>query len=145
MNNEQVITERVYNAPIERVWQAITDIEQMKQWYFDTLTEFEPEVGFEVRFENKHNGAILSNVFKVIDVVPGKKISHSWTILNNPGNSVVTWELFEQGDKTKLVLTHDHVETFGGATNPGFARENYVKGWAHFAGKLQEFVENQND
>jgi uncharacterized protein YndB with AHSA1/START domain len=144
MQNEQVITERVYNAPTERVWQAITDIEQMKQWYFDTLTEFEPEVGFEARFENRHNGAILSNTFKVIEVVPGKKLSHTWTIADNPGNSVVTWELFDEGDKTKLVLTHDHVETFRSENTQGFARQDYVNGWSHFAGKLQQFVENQN-
>ena len=28
--------ERVYNAPVERVWSAITDKDQMKQWYFDS-------------------------------------------------------------------------------------------------------------
>jgi uncharacterized protein YndB with AHSA1/START domain len=30
-----VIVERVFNAPIEKDWRAITERDQMKQWYFD--------------------------------------------------------------------------------------------------------------
>ncbi len=41
--------ERIYNALIEKVWQAITDKDQMKQWYFD-IAGFKPEVGFEFSF-----------------------------------------------------------------------------------------------
>jgi len=46
---EAVVIERTFNAPVERVWKALTDVEQMRQWYFD-LKEFKPEVGFEFQF-----------------------------------------------------------------------------------------------
>ena len=49
MKNEPVIIERTYKASIERVWKAITDKDQMKQWHFD-LAEFKPEVGFKFQF-----------------------------------------------------------------------------------------------
>ena len=45
MNKSPFVIERVYNAPIQLVWEAITNRDQMKQWYFD-LKEFKPEVGF---------------------------------------------------------------------------------------------------
>ena len=38
---EAVIVERTFDAPVARVWKALTDVEQMRQWYFD-LKEFKP-------------------------------------------------------------------------------------------------------
>jgi uncharacterized protein YndB with AHSA1/START domain len=57
MKNEPIIIERVYHAPVEKVWHAITDLEQMRQWYFPALVEFEPEIGFETRFDVEHTRA----------------------------------------------------------------------------------------
>jgi uncharacterized protein YndB with AHSA1/START domain len=37
-------------APISVVWEAITNPERMRAWYFDTIGEFRPEPGFEARF-----------------------------------------------------------------------------------------------
>ena len=37
MKQEPLVIERTLNAAIEKVWQAITGKDQMKQWYFDLL------------------------------------------------------------------------------------------------------------
>ena len=59
------------------------------------------------------------------------------------GNSFVTFEVFAEGDKTKLQLTHKGVETFP-ASNRDFAKENFVAGWEHIVGiSLKEFLENK--
>ena len=50
MKAEPVINEVLLNAPVAKVWKAITDKDDMKQWYFD-LAEFKPEVGFEFQFK----------------------------------------------------------------------------------------------
>ena len=39
---EAVVIERTFDAPVVRVWKAITDVEAMRRWYFD-LKEFKPE------------------------------------------------------------------------------------------------------
>src|SRR5439155_7949388 len=44
--SDAVVVERTFKAPVARVWQALTDVEQMRQWYFD-LKEFKPQVGLE--------------------------------------------------------------------------------------------------
>ncbi len=49
MNNQPIVLERVFNAPIDKVWNALTKNEEMKIWYFQ-LPEFIPVVGFEFRF-----------------------------------------------------------------------------------------------
>ena len=43
---EAVVIERTFNAAVARVWEALTDADEMRVWYFD-LKEFKPEVGFE--------------------------------------------------------------------------------------------------
>ena len=50
---EAVVIERTFAAPVARVWKALTDVGEMKQWYFD-LKEFKPEVGFEFEFTVEH-------------------------------------------------------------------------------------------
>lgn len=35
MKSEPVVIERTFDIPIQKVWKAITDKEQMKHWYFD--------------------------------------------------------------------------------------------------------------
>jgi len=32
---EPLVIERTFNAPIARVWKALTDAEEMRRWYFD--------------------------------------------------------------------------------------------------------------
>ena len=76
MKNEPFVIERVYQAPADRVWQAITDKDQMKQWYFD-IAAFRPEVGFEFQFEGRNEGRVYLHLCKVTEVVPGKKLKYS--------------------------------------------------------------------
>ena len=35
MKDEPFIIERTFNASVEKVWEAITDKDEMKKWYFD--------------------------------------------------------------------------------------------------------------
>lgn len=141
MKNAPFIIERTFNAPTTKVWKAITDKDEMKQWYFD-LAEFKPEVGFEFQFSGEgHKGDKYLHLCKIIDVVVGKKLTYSWRYDGYAGNSFVTFELFEEGNKTKLKLTHEGLETFP-ASNPDFAKESFVEGWTSLIGtSLKGFVE----
>lgn len=49
METKALVTERVYNVPVQKVWEAITVNDKMKDWYFQ-LDEFTAEVGFRFRF-----------------------------------------------------------------------------------------------
>jgi uncharacterized protein YndB with AHSA1/START domain len=140
MKHEPFVIERTYNAPIEKVWKAITDRDQMKQWYFD-IAEFRPEVGFEFQFEGGAESRCYVHLCKVTEVVVGKKLTYSWRYEGYEGNSFVTFELFDEGDKTRLRLTHEGLETFP-LNNTDFARSNFVAGWTEITGTLlKEFVE----
>jgi len=133
--------ERILNAPPEKIWKAITDKDEMKQWYFD-LAEFKPIIGFEFQFYGQgHRGEQYLHLCKITDVITGKKLSYSWRYDGYEGNSVVTFELFDEGDKTKLKLTHEGLGTFP-KNNPDFAKESFMGGWTYLIGtSLQGFLE----
>ena len=77
------------------------------------------------------------------EAVAGKKLAYSWRYEGFPGNSLVTIELSADGDKTKLKLTHEGLETFFPENNPDFARGNFLQGWTQIIGSsLKSFLED---
>lgn len=141
MNTQPFIIERTYNAPVDKVWKALTDKDEMKKWYFD-LAEFKPEVGFEFRFYGQgHKGEQYLHLCKITEVITGKKLAYTWRYKDHPGDSVVSFELFAEGNKTTVKLTHEGLETFA-QNNADFARKSFAEGWTYIVGKsLKEFVE----
>ena len=135
-----VIIERTYGASINTVWKAITEIDQMKQWYMPVLTAFEPIVGFETKFSVSHEGNEFPHIWKVTEVVPGKKIAYSWKFPGHPGESLATFELFPEGQNTRLKLTHSGLETHCGKTYEPLARKNFNWGWNELGMELEKFL-----
>jgi uncharacterized protein YndB with AHSA1/START domain len=138
---ETITLEQTFDAPIARVWQALTDVAQMREWYFD-LKEFKPEAGFEFEFVLEHEGNTYHHLCKVTEVIPQKKIAYTWRYKGEPGDSLVTFELFAEGSKTRLTLTHTGIESF--PKTPAYARKNFEAGWAQLIGtSLMQFVEGK--
>lgn len=128
MKNNTIVLERLFDVPIKRVWKALTDSDELKNWYFD-LQGFKAEVGNEFRFFGGHDKGIqYLHLCKITDVVPNEKLTYSWRYAGYPGVSFVTFELCEQGNKTLLRLTHTGIETFP-LENTDFALVNFEEGW----------------
>ena len=137
-----IVIERIFNAPVTRVWRALTDVEQMREWYFD-LKEFKPQIGFEFEFIVEHEGNSYHHLCRVTEVIPEKKIAYTWRYKGEPGDSLVTIELSPDGEKTRLKLTHTGIETF--PKTPAYARKNFEAGWTAIIGsELKQFVERSN-
>jgi len=141
--DQPVILEKIFSAPVKKVWEALTDINQMKKWYFPQLENFKPEVGFETQFNVHHEGRDYLHIWKVVEVVAMKKISVEWKYEGYPGNSLVSFELFPEGNKTRLVLAHEGIESFMPGKYPELGKKNFIEGWTAFMDKsLKEFLEN---
>jgi uncharacterized protein YndB with AHSA1/START domain len=141
MDNQAIKIERVFDSPVEKVWAALTDNTQIKQWYFD-FEEFKPEVGFEFRFYGGHEDGIqYQHVCQIKEVIENRKLAYSWRYDGYQGDSLVSFELFPEGDKTRLVLTHEGIETFD-ASNKDFAKGNFVEGWTYIVNTgLKEYLD----
>lgn len=128
--SQPVIVERTFDAPVVKVWKAITTKEQISQWLFP-MDYFECKSGFEFRFTGSKDDVSYSHLCKITEVVPLKKLSFSWRYDGFSGNSFVTFELFSEGkNKTLLRLTHMGLDTLP-PSNPNFLNGNYVPNWPH--------------
>jgi uncharacterized protein YndB with AHSA1/START domain len=144
MNNTQpLIVEAMYNASADTVWKAITEEDEMRKWYFDTMPHFKPEAGFTTEFNVEANGTNYLHHWVVKEVQPGRKISYTWTYPDFQGKSVVSWELIPEQNKTRVKLTHSGLESFP-QEKPDFSRESFTGGWNFFLGKrLKEYLEQK--
>jgi uncharacterized protein YndB with AHSA1/START domain len=132
MNTEPLVVERTYHVPADLVWQALTDKNRMKDWYFD-IPAFKAEPGFEFQFSAGNEGKTYIHLCKVTEAIPGKKLAYSWSYKDYPGHSVVSFELFPEDDKTRVKLTHTGLETFP-QDKADFARASFSAGWTYILG-----------
>lgn len=141
MTTTPICIENTFNASVESVWNALTLKAQMKHWYFD-LDAFVPEVGFEFSFVGQgHKGEQYIHLCKVTQVIPLKRLQYSWAYKGYKGTSLVTFELLNLGETTKLTLTHSGLESF--PKHPDFAKESFNAGWTHIITiALKEFLQN---
>jgi uncharacterized protein YndB with AHSA1/START domain len=130
---EPVIKEVVLDAPVSRVWKALTDKDQLKQWCFD-MKAFQPVVGFEFEFYGEKDGTKFLHECKVLEIEVEKKMKWLWTYKDIPGDTYVTFELFPQGNQTRLLLTHEGLEKLPQDEN--YAKTNFIAGWNSILGKL---------
>ncbi|MEM7086733.1 MAG: SRPBCC domain-containing protein [Bacteroidota bacterium] len=138
MESKSLIIEQEFNAPIALVWRAITENEMLKKWYFD-ISNFKPEVGCKFQFEGGEKNKRYVHLCEVLEVIPNKKLKYSWKYEGYTGLSFVTFQLSTVGEKTKVTLIHEGLETF---TEPDFARGNFEGGWKYLIQEsLKEYLE----
>lgn len=144
MKISPIIKEIIVNAPLDVVWKAITHYEDMLVWYFD-LPGFKPEVGYEFSFYGETaDGTKYLHLCTIQEVEINKKLSYTWKYDGYEGNSLVVFELEDNGDKTLVRLTHSGFETFP-EDNKDLKKENFNGGWeAIIRESLKHFVETRN-
>jgi uncharacterized protein YndB with AHSA1/START domain len=138
-----IIVEQSFNSSIESVWKAITDIEQMRQWYFNNIPEFKPEAGFETQFNVQSEERNFLHKWKVTEVQYLKIIKYNWEFEGYPGKSTSAFELSKQNNLTKLKLTVETLEDFP-EDIPEFKNESCLAGWKYFINnRLKDFLESK--
>lgn len=143
INIEPIIVEQSYNTSFNKVWDAITKVDMMRQWFFEDIESFKPEVGFETQFNVKAKSRDFLHIWKIIEVIPIKKIVYDWKYGGISGEGVVIFELLEQGNQTMLRLTNKGLESFP-KDIPEFKRESCIEGWNYFIkNRLKEFLDRE--
>jgi uncharacterized protein YndB with AHSA1/START domain len=126
----RVVVERILHAPRTRVFRAWTDPALLEKWFspVDRTTvgvEANAVIGGRYRIGMRGpNGAVnyVSGIY--IEIEPPQRLVFTWAWETDPpgGESLVTIEFFEQGDATRLVITHQKLET-------AQDRESHLHGW----------------
>lgn len=124
-----LVLERLFQAPVDLVWKALTETDALNQWFFP-LPEFRAETGFSFEFTVEHEGNTYRHLCVVTEVVAKKRLSYTWRYDRYEGDSLLTFELSAEGEATRVRLVHSGLETF--PKLPDFSRKSFLGGWTYF-------------
>jgi uncharacterized protein YndB with AHSA1/START domain len=132
--------ERMLDAPIETVWRYLTEAGLRRTWFMGG-TDATPGGEFELIVDHDNlseddvpypedyasaKGRVYKD--KVLRFEPPRLLE---TTFAGGNNGVVTYELFPDGDRTRLVLTHSDIRSGTGA-------QDFGSGWTSHLAVLQE-------
>ncbi|MDW7692240.1 SRPBCC domain-containing protein [Flammeovirgaceae bacterium SG7u.111] len=139
-SQDPVIVEQAFSSSKEELWKAITEMEQMKKWFFENIPAFKAEVGFQTSFNVLAGERNFPHRWTILEVIPQEKIVYDWKYDGYEGEGLVTFELEETEGKTLLKLTAEGMETFPQEI-PEFSRESCQGGWNYFIKEqLKEYL-----
>ncbi|WP_265130224.1 SRPBCC family protein [Chryseobacterium oranimense] len=129
------------NAPLEKVWNALTDKNEMKSWYFD-IRDFVLETGKEFNFYEPGEAKKYHHQCRILEIVPNRKLKHTWLYPEfSDAVTTVTWELQEEGSGTLVTLTHDNIESFD-SLGENFSSKSFTEGWNGIIGQsMKNYLE----
>jgi uncharacterized protein YndB with AHSA1/START domain len=105
------------NAPVTKVWEALTQPDLIKQYLFGTEVTTDWKVGSPITYRGIWQGKPYEDKGKVLQVEPGRRIvSTFWSSLSGVPDQpeyykTVQYELSNQGSATRLTITQDNNES----------------------------------
>ena len=104
----------VLDVPIEKVWNALTQPDLVKQWQYgsDLITDW--IVGNEIRFRNEWEDQVFEQWGTVLEVIPNQKIKYSLffprpELEDKPENYfIMSYILSEENQKVKLEILQEN-------------------------------------
>lgn len=131
--------EQLFNHPIQKVWDAITNQEQISTWFIPAT--FKAEKGFQYTF-NASGGECSPIRGEVLEATPYTLV-YSWIVTENPMETIVKWVLEEVEGGTKLYLEHAGISKYQGETAVEMF-QSFNGGWDHcltgLTGYLKDLV-----
>ena len=141
--SQPVIVEQEFRCSIDDVWESFTEINRMRQWFFENIPEFKAEVGFRTEFNVQSESRHFLHVWEVTEVVPQERLTIHWQYGGYAGDSYVDFELFEHQNGSHLRLTHRIIQDFPQDISE-FSRESCLAGWTYFINdRLRNYLEKK--
>lgn len=141
-DEEPVVVAQNYPCSVDLLWEAITDIDRMRDWYFDCIPAFRAELGFKTQFDVDTGERIFTHNWEVVEVESGRRIAYSWRFDGYPGESVSVFEVTGDETSSKLTLTCIVNEDFPDDV-PEFTRDSCLGGWNYFIkDSLSKYLDN---
>jgi uncharacterized protein YndB with AHSA1/START domain len=141
---DPIIVSQNFNTSIVELWNAITELDQMKQWFFNNIKTFKAEVGFETQFLVQLEDRKFTHLWKLTEVIPFEKITYLWQYAEYPGVGIVTFNLTDNKEYVTLKLVSTVTEDFPDEI-PEFKRESGVMGWNYFIKlALKEYIDSKS-
>ena len=126
-----IVVANTYNVPVSKLWSAITKVDEMRQWYFDMLEDFQAVVGFTTSFLVENEGRQFTHLWEITEVVEESRIKYQWNYKEHIGDSYVLFELEKiSAEQSSLTVSCVVEEDFPDDLKE-FDRESGVAGWTY--------------
>jgi uncharacterized protein YndB with AHSA1/START domain len=102
------------HASTEKVWDALTNPEIVKQYFFGTNQQSDWKPGSDITWTGQWEGKAYKDKGKILDIIPGKRLQYTYYSSmsgeeDKPENyRTVTFELSGSGNSTELTITQDN-------------------------------------
>src|ERR687890_1582367 len=104
---DQIERDITINAPVDRVWELITQPEHVGRWFGDAGAEIDLRPGGEMILRGTEHGTSRA---RVVAVEPHTRFSYRWAPFKDPGgeepvegnSTLVEFTLQREGDGTRL-------------------------------------------
>ena len=130
-DEDPIVVEQYYDRSASDVWNAITDIDEMRKWYFEDIPDFKAELGFRTQFLVESGDRSFMHLWEVTEVIPKCKLVYDWKYEGIEGDSLVSFEVSGDEHSANLRLTDRVLEDFP-RDIPEFTRESGIEGWTYF-------------
>ncbi|NCI46919.1 SRPBCC family protein [Sediminibacterium soli] len=134
------------DAPVERVWAALTDPALIKKYFHDTDAESDWKPGSPIRWTGQWQGRPYEDKGRVYESQPNRLLKHDyWSSRwekeqpDKPENYVmITYELQPEGDRTVLLVTQENIPTEE-------MRVHAEQGWDLILGGMKKMLEEMHE
>ncbi len=134
MHKEKVVYGIYINAPAEKIWDALTQSEYIRQYFWGMNVESDWEVGSKIRSFSDDD--VTFGEGEVLKAERGKILSVSDRMIGTDGKKgdeeIITYEIEQHGDVCKLIVTHEHSSE---------AHKNAINGWEMSMSSLKSLLE----
>ena len=151
-DQDSIVTQIEIAAPPERVFQALTDAQQLKRWFGSPecpakVWEMDAGPGGHYRYVTEKGAVVVNNVSQfechgeIVEYDPPRVLAYTW-IANWHDDltrrTIVRWELTPKSTGTLVKVTHS------GLTQLPIARRDYTGGWPGVLEMLKKFAEDRH-
>jgi uncharacterized protein YndB with AHSA1/START domain len=139
-NDLLVRVHETINAPVDKVWDALTNPEVVKQYFFGTNQQSDWKKGSDITWTGEWEGKTYQDKGKILDVIPNKKLQYTYLSSmsgkeDKPENyATVTIELAANNNHTELKLEQDGSESEQ-------ARDHSADNWKMILHEMKKLVE----
>jgi uncharacterized protein YndB with AHSA1/START domain len=143
---DQIEREIVIDAPVERVWQLITEAEHLGRWFGDAGAEVDLRPGGAITLRWAEHGTSRG---RVVAVEPHSRFSYRWAPFKDPGgeepvdgnSTLVEFTLTPEGAGTRLRVVESGFASL--ATSDERRAQNVegnTRGWELETEELREYA-----